>query len=268
MPALAELQAAIRAVVLGADPGALEGIVADDGIGHAGRLRVYRNNTTILLTDALGDNFPVVRRLVGEEFFAAMARPFLRAHPPAGPCLFEYGAAFPDFIETFPPAAGLLYLADVARLEWAVAQAVHAADAPVLSARGLLAALAEGIDRITLRVHPALGIVVSPYPIDRIWDINQDGADPDAVVELARGGVRLAVTRPEATPRIRALSCGGHAVLRALIEGLSVERAARAGEEAEAGFDPAAALAGLTADGAFSGFSAGGDRAVTLCPTT
>jgi hypothetical protein len=254
VPALAELQAAIRAVVLGADPGALEGIVADDGIGHAGRLRVYRNNTTILLTEALGDNFPVVRRLVGEEFFAALARPFLRAHPPVSPCLFEYGADFPDFVASFPPAAALPYLADVARLEWTMVRAVHAVDAPVLTTRGLLAALAEDIDRIGLVPHPALGIVVSPYPVDRIWDINQDGADPDAVVDLAEGGVRLAVTRPEATPRIRALSCGGHAVLRALIEGLSVERAARAGEETEAGFDPAAALAGLTADGAFSGF--------------
>jgi len=254
MPALAELQTMIRAVALGGDAAALAGTVADDGIGHAGRLSVYRNNTTILLTEALGDNFPVARRLVGDEFFAAMARRFLRAHPPVSPCLFEYGAAFPDFVAAFAPAASLPYLADVARLEWAMVEAAHAADAPVLTTRELLeAAIETGIDRVGLEIHPALRLVVSPYPIDRIWTINQDGADPDAGVDLAEGGVRLAVTRPEAVPGIRALSCGGHAVLRALIEGLSVERAARAGEETEAGLDAAAALAGLTAAGAFSG---------------
>lgn len=252
MLALADLQTAIRAVVLGGDPAALAGTIPDDGIGHAGRLRVYRNNTTVLLIDALADTFPVVRRLVGEDFFAQAARLYVRAFPPESPCLSEYGDIFPDFIETHEPAAGIPYLADVARLEWAINESYYAADAPILSPAALRAALPDGIDRLGLKAHPSLRIVASPFPVDRIWAVNQDGADPDAAVDLASGGVRLAVARPDSGPRFQVLSPGGLAFLRAAMEGASLEQAAKAGESVAARFDAAAALAALTAAGAFS----------------
>lgn len=253
MPALAELQAAIRDVVLGGDPAALAGTVLGDGIGHAGRLQVYRNNTTVLLIDALADTFPVVRRLVGEEFFAQAARLYVRAFPPESPCLSEYGDIFPDFLATHAPAAGLAYLADVARLEWAINESYYAIDAPVLAPADVRAALADGIDRLGLKAHPSLRVVVSPFPVDRIWAVNQDGVDPDdAAVDLASGGVRLAIARPESGPRFQVLSPGGLAFLRAATEGASLARAVQAGEAAAPGFDAAATLAALTAAGAFS----------------
>ena len=39
---------------------------------------------------------------------------------------------FPEFLARFPPAASLAYIADVARLEWAVNRALHAPDAAPL----------------------------------------------------------------------------------------------------------------------------------------
>ena len=59
----------------------------------------------------------MVRLLVGEEFFRAMAQIHVRAHRPRSPLMFEYGDELPDFIAGFPPAADVPYLADVARLE-------------------------------------------------------------------------------------------------------------------------------------------------------
>ena len=50
--------------------------------------------------------FPAVERLVGEEFFAGMAREFVMAHPPRSPLLLTYGDEFPDFIAAFEPARG------------------------------------------------------------------------------------------------------------------------------------------------------------------
>lgn len=253
MPALAELQAAIRDVVLGGDSIALAGTVVDDGIGHAGRLRIYRNNTTVLLIDALADTFPVVHRLVGEDFFAQAARLYVRAFPPERPCLSEYGDIFPDFLSTYEPAAGFAYLADVARLEWAINESYYAADAPVLAPAAMRAALPDGIDRLGLKTHPSLRIIVSPFPVDRIWAVNQDGVDPeDAAVDLASGGARLALARPDSGPRFQVLSPGGLAFLRAAMEGASLARAVEAGQSVAAGFDAAATLAALTAAGAFS----------------
>ena len=51
-----------------------------NGSDPARRLAVYRNNVVSSLIDALADTFPVVQRLVGTEFFRAMAGVFA---PPA-----------------------------------------------------------------------------------------------------------------------------------------------------------------------------------------
>ena len=46
------------------------------------RFAVYRNNVAVSLVEALGARFPVVKRLVGEEFFRAMAHAFVSREPP------------------------------------------------------------------------------------------------------------------------------------------------------------------------------------------
>lgn len=61
------------------------------------RFAVYRNNVTVSLTEALAKRFPVILRLVGEAFFAAMARTYAESHRPASPVLLEWGKAFRTF---------------------------------------------------------------------------------------------------------------------------------------------------------------------------
>jgi hypothetical protein len=62
-----------------------------------------------------------------------MAGAFARANPPRSPVMAHYGAGFAGFIEEFPPAAGLPYLADVARLELLRVHAYHAVEAQAVS---------------------------------------------------------------------------------------------------------------------------------------
>ena len=63
--------------------------------------------------------FPVVKRLVGDKYFHAMANVFLLREPPFSPLLIHYGETFAAFVEEFEAAKPLPYLADVARLEYA-----------------------------------------------------------------------------------------------------------------------------------------------------
>ncbi len=46
----------------------------------------------------------MVEKIVGEEFFAAMARVFVMKRPPRSPLLANYGDDFPAFIAAFEPA--------------------------------------------------------------------------------------------------------------------------------------------------------------------
>src|ERR1700730_7470011 len=63
------------------------------------RFAVHRNNVTVSLVAALAARFPVVQHLVGEEFFRAMARAYVRREPPRSPVLLHYGATFSAFID-------------------------------------------------------------------------------------------------------------------------------------------------------------------------
>src|ERR1700683_4968067 len=131
MPALLELQRSLREQLFGdptrADASGGEALLAgDDG---ALRLAIYRNTAFATLVNALRLSFPAVQRLVGADFFEAAAQQFIRASLPTSAYLNDYGADFPGFLSHFAPAAGLVYLGDVARLEWAVNRALHAGDA-------------------------------------------------------------------------------------------------------------------------------------------
>ncbi len=94
---------------------------------------VYRNTVLKGYIDALQANYPAVLRLVGEEWFRAVAALYARARLPHDARLLRYGAEFPDFLRDFAPAAQLPYLSGVARLDRCWTEAHMAADATALA---------------------------------------------------------------------------------------------------------------------------------------
>jgi hypothetical protein len=147
----------------------------------------------------------VVRRLVGDDFFAAMAAAFASRHPPRSPLMFEYGAGFDAFIAQFPPAAGLLYLADVAAVELARGRAFHAADAAPLDAADFATLAARDIGGLRLVLHPSLAVLRSRHPVVSIWTAHQGAGEPapitawqaeDALVFRADDAVATVVLKP------------------------------------------------------------------------
>ena len=114
---LAERQRGFAAAILDPARPMPDGLVGPDGEPGPKRFAVYRNNVVVGLTETLKDAFPAVHRIVGADFFRAMARAYVMVEPPRSPILLDYGAGFPDFIRQFEPAAVLPYLADVARIE-------------------------------------------------------------------------------------------------------------------------------------------------------
>lgn len=152
------------------------------------RFAVYRNNHLVGLIEALADTFAVTQALVGVTFFQAMARLFVQAQPAQSALLVFYGEGFADFIDAFPPAAGLPYLGAVARLEMAYVQAYHAADAPVVAATELARWLDDGdaLSRLRLTLHPSVQLVSSPYAVVSLWAAHQhdDPASQLAAITL------------------------------------------------------------------------------------
>jgi hypothetical protein len=254
MPALRELQAVIGTAMLGGDAGAAAREIEPDGLAPEARLEIYRHHVLTTLTSALEATFPVICRLVDRRFFAYAADTYVRAHPPTGPCLFEYGDSFPDFLAAFPPCRDLAYLPDVARLEWAMSVALHAPDVDAMDPACLAHVAAEDMPRLTFTVDPSVSFLASPWPIDRIWRANQDGASGDPV-DLASGGVRLEVRRAGDVATVRELAVADHALRTALAGGATLEDAAAAALGVDSHFDLTVALHALLGERIFTGFA-------------
>jgi hypothetical protein len=240
-------QAAFAEAVL--DPGrpVPAAVAAVGGAAAAKRFAVYRNNVVVGLIGALEAGFPVVRRIVGDEFFAGLARVFVAAHPPRSAVMTTYGDGFADFIAAEPALDELPYLADVARLEAARTRAYHAADAHSLGPQAFAAIAADELDGVTVALHPSLEIVRSRYPIVTIWAMNageaalgpvDDWTDEDALV-----------VRPEFDVLVSALPPGGSVFLHALASGAPLGAAAADAARAAATFDLTTNLIGLIRSG-------------------
>lgn len=181
--ASAQDQAGIAAALLDPVLPCLSGLRTWNGSDPARRLAVYRNNVTSSLVDALADTFPVVQQLVGTEFFRAMAAVFVRLHPPRSCILAHYGDGLAAFVADFEPAAGLPYLPDVARLEFARLRALHAADVPPIADEALAHALVdpEALAGLQFRWHPSLSVIESPHAVVSLWAAHQTEGDIAAV---------------------------------------------------------------------------------------
>ena len=240
---LAELQHAFRDHVLGREVAALIASSVGDRIPAAARLRVYRHHVLTSLAAALAATFPTVRAVVGDDFFAGMARAFVVESPPSGPVLSEYGDGFPAFVGHWPAAAGLPYLADVARLDWALTGAYNAPDVPGLGADQLAAVPADRLADLRPGLRAGVSLLVSPYPIDRIWALNRDpGAD---TVDLDAGGVRLLVFPRADDAAFAPLEDGIAALAAGLRDGQRLGVAIEQALAVQPGLDAGAALGRL-----------------------
>lgn len=226
------------------------GVTARDPGEAAQRFAVYRNNVTQGLTKALALRFPVVQRLVGAEFFAAMARVFLEKEPPATPLLFAWGAGFPGFLRAFPPVRGLPYLPDVALLEWLRGEAYHAADAVPLSPEALVRGAGEA-GAVRFGLHPSLRLFRSRFSAVTIWAANQPGQEPGALRADRSEAALILRDATDAVP-VLTVSTGDLALVEALAAGQTLGAAATAASLAQRGHLPGPILMTLVRHGAIT----------------
>ena len=177
------------------------------------RFAVYQNNVTHSLIEALTVRFPVICRLVGTEFSAALARLYIDADGPRSPILAEWGESFAEFLSSFPPLASYPYMADVARIEYARGRAFHAADAVPVEPAWFSAqdpwsvrfSLHSSVTVLRLQ-HPAVSIKISEGR--EIALILRDRGFDVPVLAISPGDATL-------IEALRAGDCLGEAAIRA-----------------------------------------------------
>lgn len=223
------------------------------GVLPARNFGIYRNNVYAGLIKGMEARFPVIRRLVGDDFFAQCARVFVENRPPRSPVLLQYGADFPDFMAIFEPVRHLPYLGPVAQLEWQRHVALHGADARPLDAAALSAIPMADMDRLSFDLHPTSHILASRYPVLSIWQTNTFDAVTQEIAADSPGETVL-IVRPYDHVLLLPLTHGADIFVAQLQSGATLGHAASQAQADSASFDLAGTLAMLFRAHAFAGF--------------
>jgi hypothetical protein len=255
VPTLLDVQRALHRSLVGRDDRDAAAMLAAQV--RPDRLDIYRNTFLSGVTKALRLTYPAVHRLVGDDFFAAAADVFIASNPPRAAWLDQYGAELPQFLQQFRSATALVYLADVARLEWAVSQALHAPDCAPLELRKLTTLSDHDQARVSFLPHPSLGLLHLHYPADLIWRAVL-GSDDVALAALDLDGppIHLLVERLPTGVEVMRLEEAGWRLAVALCAGQPLQAAL----DQAADVDAAAALAGHLAAGRFVAFTLAADN--------
>jgi uncharacterized protein len=214
---LAEFQGAFLRAILAEDGFSAAAIRAQFTDASAHRLAVYADGYVARVDESLGEVYPAVARVVGNEAFHRLVHAYARAHQPASWDLGRAGEQFPGYVAALPDLAELPFLGDLARLEWALHAAFFTQRGEASLARP---ATPEALAAWRPRFSPAMAVVTSPWPVVDLWELREK---PDAEVNLqvkdrpqaalvyqdVEHGVRLARLSPAQARIHAALSAGG-----------------------------------------------------------
>lgn len=214
------------------------------------RLRLYRSGIAATRLHALSSAYPVVRALVGQEYFAGLCDAYAREYPGKSGDLNLFGASLAQFVGGFASAASLPYLADVATLEWAVHRAYYAADAQPLPRERLATLTPAALLTQRFTLQPACVWLTSKFPIVTLWQAHQSGSVVALPDDMHHEETAL-VVRPRWQPEVRLSSLAETAVLAELRGGATIGTAIAAGIATDPSFDSAAALVRWLEEGIF-----------------
>jgi hypothetical protein len=206
------------------------------------RLEIYRRGYVARLVECLADDYPALQHALGEEAFADLCRAYIAAHPSEHPSLNFYGRRMADFCRAYCDSAAHaslrgstvpnLFAADLATLEWAMVEVIHAASAAPLTLDGLRDVPADAWGDARLVPNTAMRILRFGHPVNPYLQAFRDGAEPQVpqpaqcATVVWRSGAK--VWRMDLTEPM-------HAVLSALVAGDSLGVALEGAADASSG---------------------------------
>lgn len=207
-----------------ADRGAISLHVAANAKMRADqRIDVYTEAVRVRFYQSMAEDFPSIARALGPDKFAVEVTNYLREHPSRSPWMEYMGAAFADWLQdrTDHP-----WLADAARVHWAVVQVSLAPCFSPAPPDAFAAIPAQHQADITLEFAPAVQLVDCAHDVWETVDQAVSSDDLDArVAEPAAVANTILVARPSFRVDTRRLAPAEGPILRSLMAGLTLQQA-------------------------------------------
>lgn len=224
--ALEALQRRFIAAIIEGDEAFAAGVTGGGRLSPAAAVGVYRRAYPARLTEALGETYERVWRVLGDDDFFATCAAFVAASRSTSYNLSDYGREFPAFLEKRPELGHAPFLGDLARLEWTFKELFHAKSPAGLPPEEL-ARVATPNARFVF--GGATALLALGHRVHAVWtrDLEDDAAlEPDQW----RGREDLFLYNKDGRIYSRVLTPPEAAALGALRDGKTLE-AALAGAE-------------------------------------
>ncbi|RJG21400.1 MNIO family bufferin maturase [Massilia cavernae] len=206
------------------------------------RFALYRGNMTVTWNKVLANAYPVIRQLVGDDFFAGLSRTYGVAYPTGDVDLNRFGAGFDGFLAAFQHAAPYPYLPDMARLEWTLHRSRYALDAAPVAVADLASFDPVQFEAARVTLHPACTLFASSRAAVTLWLAHQPGSGVEFPADMEHPEFAL-VTRARWKSELTPLAPAAHAALALLAQGQSFGEALDAAFALDEQFDVGAHLA-------------------------
>jgi len=194
--------------------GGLARVVAgDDRLSAEERVDIYANMYFYRILDVLKEDFPATLAVLGAERFHNLVTGYLIEYPPAHFSISFAGNHLADFMRDYPLREEFPFLADLARLERALIEVFHAADATPLDAQQMRAIAPADWPSLKLTLHPANRILELRWNVATILSAVEQGEEPSPP---ARADISMLVWRNRNRVYYRAIDSAERAALNAI----------------------------------------------------
>jgi hypothetical protein len=179
---LRQLQRDLQCHLLGEPSAIADAIVDAPPLPVADRLDIYRNGYRVRLIEALDETYPILHAVLGDEVFQALGEEFVAAQPSVHRSIRWYGGELAEFLRQRSPFAEQPILAELALLEWTLAEVFDAADADPKPRAAFSAIDPSAWSELRFEFHPSLRRLHLQWNTTAVWQTvsrDRDAAPPD-----------------------------------------------------------------------------------------
>lgn len=219
----------------GNDTDFLSELLPLNSISKEMQLSIYRLNINGAHQKVLGQVYPAILNVLGEDYFNQLCRVYRLEYPSVDADLNNYGEKFSVFIEKqieqHRELTGLEYLADLAWLEWNWHISYYAENDKVFSFEKLALIDPDLQDKIYFRISNAFSLHSTIYPLLDIWNANKNLVKDIQEFQMPDSENYFCISRKEFSPTVNVLDYGQYILLKLISDGTSLVKLAECGNE-------------------------------------
>lgn len=253
MTTLVEVQSRFQAFLLGRGGANMEELTVGTELLPAGeRLAVYGDAYRLRLLEILGDDFPGLKGMIGDDAFDTLGAAYIDAFPSTHPSVRWFGRHLERFLRETSPYRDRSALAEMAAFEWAQGEVMDALDSPLVGIEELGALAPASWPGMRIAFQDALRRLDLTWNIPAVWKAIRDETDPPPL-ESTPSGILWLLWRRGVEVHWRPLGDEERRAIDAACEGASFgaiceDMLARAGDD-EVPLRAAGFLKGWAGDG-------------------